>query len=145
MWPFGAFVDVGVHQDGLVHVSAMADRFVSDPHGVVRSGRVVRVKVVEVDTERKRIGLTLRLGEQTRGPAKPGRGARIRAGATAGRATAGRAAASRAGGGRPTRSGRAVPPSSVRAVRPSARCGPPRRRRPQGSMAQALRDVGFER
>ncbi|MGV0871553.1 Tex family protein [Mycolicibacterium sp. XJ879] len=58
---FGAFVDVGVHQDGLVHVSAMADRFVSDPHEVVRSGQVVRVKVIEVDVERQRIGLSLRL------------------------------------------------------------------------------------
>ncbi len=67
---FGAFVDVGVHQDGLVHVSAMADRFVSDPHQVVRSGQVVRVKVVDVDLERQRIGLSLRLGDT----AKPGRG-----------------------------------------------------------------------
>jgi uncharacterized protein len=60
---FGAFVDVGVHQDGLVHVSAMADRFVSDPHEVVRSGQVVRVKVLDVDVERQRIGLTLRLND----------------------------------------------------------------------------------
>lgn len=60
---FGAFVDVGVHQDGLVHVSAMADRFVSDPHEVVRSGQVVRVKVVDVDVDRQRIGLSLRLGD----------------------------------------------------------------------------------
>jgi uncharacterized protein len=60
---FGAFVDVGVHQDGLVHVSAMADRFVADPHDVVRSGQVVRVKVVDVDVERQRIGLSLRLDD----------------------------------------------------------------------------------
>jgi uncharacterized protein len=60
---FGAFVDVGVHQDGLVHVSAMADRFVSDPHEVVRSGQVVRVKVLDVDVERQRIGLSLRLND----------------------------------------------------------------------------------
>ena len=60
---FGAFVDVGVHQDGLVHVSAMSDRFVSDPHEVVRSGQVVRVKVLEVDVDRQRIGLTLRLND----------------------------------------------------------------------------------
>ncbi|MFG1933398.1 Tex family protein [Mycobacterium sp. NPDC048908] len=63
---FGAFVDVGVHQDGLVHVSAMADRFVSDPHEVVRSGQVVRVKVLDVDVERQRIGLTLRLNDTSR-------------------------------------------------------------------------------
>ncbi|WP_163767229.1 Tex family protein [Mycolicibacterium parafortuitum] len=69
---FGAFVDVGVHQDGLVHVSAMADRYVSDPHEVVKSGQVVRVKVVDVDVERQRIGLSLRLGDET----KPDRGPR---------------------------------------------------------------------
>ncbi|CAB0851227.1 RNA-binding transcriptional accessory protein [Corynebacterium diphtheriae bv. mitis] len=65
---FGAFVDVGVHQDGLVHVSALSDSFVSDPHQVVHSGQVVRVKVVDVDTQRKRIGLTMRLNDD---PAKP--------------------------------------------------------------------------
>ncbi|OLT54778.1 RNA-binding transcriptional accessory protein [Corynebacterium sp. CNJ-954] len=67
---FGAFVDVGVHQDGLVHVSAMSDKFVSDPHDVVSSGQVVKVKVMEVDVDRQRIGLSLRLqdepGEPTR-------------------------------------------------------------------------------
>ena len=60
---FGAFVDVGVHQDGLVHVSAMADKFVSDPHEVVKSGQVVKVKVTVVDVERQRIGLSLRLND----------------------------------------------------------------------------------
>lgn len=65
---FGAFVDVGVHQDGLVHVSAMADRFVSDPHEVVKSGQVVKVKVLEVDVERQRIGLTLRLNDDPQRP-----------------------------------------------------------------------------
>jgi len=65
---FGAFVDVGVHQDGLVHVSAMANRYVADPHDVVHSGQVVRVKVVEVDVERQRIGLSLRLDEEPRAP-----------------------------------------------------------------------------
>ena len=57
---FGAFVDVGVHQDGLVHVSQLADRFVKDPHEVVKAGDVVRVRVTEVDIARKRIGLTMR-------------------------------------------------------------------------------------
>ncbi|HSN38323.1 MAG TPA: helix-hairpin-helix domain-containing protein, partial [Arthrobacter sp.] len=61
---FGAFVDVGVHQDGLVHVSALANRFVADPHDVVKSGQVVRVKVLEADPERKRISLTLRLDDE---------------------------------------------------------------------------------
>ncbi|MES0825035.1 Tex family protein [Ruegeria sp. SCP11] len=57
---FGAFVDIGVHQDGLVHVSQLADRFVKDPHEVVKAGQVVKVTVVEVDVSRKRIGLTMR-------------------------------------------------------------------------------------
>ncbi|MCM2476845.1 RNA-binding transcriptional accessory protein [Rhizobium sp. CG5] len=57
---FGAFVDIGVHQDGLVHVSQLADRFVKDPHDVVKAGDVVRVRVVEVDVKRKRIALTMR-------------------------------------------------------------------------------------
>ncbi|PTE14296.1 Tex family protein [Pseudogemmobacter blasticus] len=57
---FGAFVDIGVHQDGLVHVSQLADRFVKDPHEVVKAGDVVQVRVVEVDAPRKRIGLTMR-------------------------------------------------------------------------------------
>ncbi|MCQ6269006.1 RNA-binding transcriptional accessory protein [Pseudarthrobacter sp. R1] len=61
---FGAFVDVGVHQDGLVHVSALANRFVSDPREVVKPGQVVRVKVLEADPERKRISLTLRLDDE---------------------------------------------------------------------------------
>ncbi|ESW59591.1 MAG: RNA-binding protein [Rhodobacter sp. CACIA14H1] len=57
---FGAFVDIGVHQDGLVHVSQLADRFVKDPHEVVKAGDVVKVRVVEVDVPRKRIGLTMK-------------------------------------------------------------------------------------
>ena len=58
---FGAFVDIGVHQDGLVHISALADTFVKDPHTVVKAGQVVKVKVLEVDEKRKRIALTMRL------------------------------------------------------------------------------------
>nr|MDT0657241.1 Tex family protein [Micromonospora sp. DSM 115978] len=68
---FGAFVDVGVHQDGLVHVSAMSRTFVKDPRDVVKSGDVVRVKVLDVDVPRKRISLTLRLEDDA--PARPGR------------------------------------------------------------------------
>lgn len=66
---FGAFIDVGVHQDGLVHVSAMSHKFVSDPHDVVRSGQMVKVKVMEVDVERQRIGLSLRLDDEPGQPA----------------------------------------------------------------------------
>ena len=85
---FGAFVDLGVHQDGLVHISALADRYVKDPREIVKAGDVVKVKVVKVDAERKRIGLTMRLSEpreqpesgaekrRERGPERrPGRGA----------------------------------------------------------------------
>ncbi|WP_425387275.1 Tex family protein [Arthrobacter castelli] len=66
---FGAFVDVGVHQDGLVHISAMSNKFVQDPHEIVRSGQVVRVKVLEADPDRKRISLTLRLDDDVPGSA----------------------------------------------------------------------------
>lgn len=61
---FGAFVDIGVHQDGLVHISSLADKFVDDPHKVVKAGDIVKVKVMEVDMQRKRIALTMRLDEQ---------------------------------------------------------------------------------
>ncbi|MBA0187399.1 Tex family protein [Pectobacterium odoriferum] len=61
---FGAFVDIGVHQDGLVHISSLADHFVDDPHKVVKAGDIVKVKVMEVDLQRKRIALTMRLDEQ---------------------------------------------------------------------------------
>ncbi|ACL38985.1 RNA binding S1 domain protein [Pseudarthrobacter chlorophenolicus A6] len=89
---FGAFVDVGVHQDGLVHVSALANRFVSDPREVVKSGQVVRVKVLEADPERKRISLTLRLddepGPRGQAPRGPGSGGQRPAGSSAGAANA---------------------------------------------------------
>jgi uncharacterized protein len=60
---FGAFVDIGVHQDGLVHISMMADKFVKDPHAIVKTGDVVQVKVMEVDVPRKRIALSMRLDQ----------------------------------------------------------------------------------
>jgi uncharacterized protein len=75
---FGAFVDIGVHQDGLVHISELADRFVKDPHEVVKAGDVVKVRVKEVDVQRKRIGLTMRSGTIDRNApagASAGRGA----------------------------------------------------------------------
>ncbi|MGB4767118.1 MAG: Tex family protein [Rugosibacter sp.] len=71
---FGAFVDIGVHQDGLVHVSALADRFVKDPHDVVKAGDVVQVKVLEVDLVRKRIALTLRMSDEPGSSAKAASG-----------------------------------------------------------------------
>ncbi|BBM01451.1 Tex family protein [Microbulbifer sp. GL-2] len=73
---FGAFVDIGVHQDGLVHISALSEKFVKDPHDVVKAGDIVKVKVMEVDVARKRIGLSMRLsdepGEQGSGGVKKG-------------------------------------------------------------------------
>ncbi|MCE9680154.1 RNA-binding transcriptional accessory protein [Shewanella sp. AS1] len=70
---FGAFVDVGVHQDGLVHISSLTDKFVSDPHTVVKAGDVVKVKVMEVDVERKRISLSMRLDEKASSNSTPTR------------------------------------------------------------------------
>ncbi|WP_137149020.1 Tex family protein [Mycolicibacterium sp. CR10] len=116
---FGAFVDVGVHQDGLVHVSAMADRFVSDPHEVVRSGQVVKVKVLEVDVDRKRIGLSLRLND-----------------------TSSREAGSRKPERAPGPRGNAAKDRKPQRANNSGRrdAGSP-----GGSMAQALRNAGFGR
>lgn len=67
---FGAFVDIGVHQDGLVHISSLTDKFVSDPREIVKAGDIVKVKVLEVDSQRKRIALTMRLDE-TANTSKP--------------------------------------------------------------------------
>ena len=70
---FGAFVDIGVHQDGLVHISALSNKFVQDPREVVKAGDVVKVKVLEVDAARKRIALTMRLDDEPGGVAKGNR------------------------------------------------------------------------
>ncbi|MEU4315040.1 Tex family protein [Nocardia sp. NPDC024068] len=103
---FGAFVDVGVHQDGLVHVSAMSKSFVRDPREVVKSGDVVKVKVLEVDLARQRIGLSLRLddepgaGKPERGPGDRGRGQGGPEGGDRGGQGQGRGAKSRGGQGK---------------------------------------------
>ena len=65
---FGAFVDIGVHQDGLVHISALSNTFVKDPHSVVKAGQIVKVKVLDVDEKRKRIALTMRLTDAAEKP-----------------------------------------------------------------------------
>jgi uncharacterized protein len=139
---FGAFVDIGVHQDGLVHVSAMSASFVSDPRAVAKSGDVVRVKVLSVDIPRKRISLTMRLddpadGAPARGdrrgqgsPSDAGRDGERGAGGSRGNDRrdsrgAGRGGASRGGDNRGGRGGA-----------PSA---PP----PSGAMADALRRAGL--
>jgi uncharacterized protein len=77
---FGAFVDVGVHQDGLVHVSAMSKTFVKDPRDVVKPGDIVKVKVLDVDIPRKRISLTLRLDDEAAPQGQSSGGARQRGG-----------------------------------------------------------------
>lgn len=123
---FGAFVDIGVHQDGLVHVSAMSHNFVKDPRDVVKSGDVVRVKVLEVDEARQRIGLTLRLDDEV----------------GAGRKNDG----PRGGGQRQDRRGGGQP-QDRRGGKPQQQGGRDRGRdsRPAsgGSMADALRKAGF--
>ncbi|WP_376777818.1 Tex family protein [Kibdelosporangium persicum] len=111
---FGAFVDIGVHQDGLVHVSAMSRNFVKDPRDVVKPGDIVKVKVLEVDIPRKRIGLTLRLDDEVGKPAPQGGGRRD----------------GRDNNGGPRRGGQ---------QRPQRRNEPPA----GGSMADALRRAGF--
>ncbi|MDN7675937.1 Tex family protein [Burkholderia oklahomensis] len=77
---FGAFVDIGVHQDGLVHVSAMSTKFVKDPHEVVKAGQVVKVKVLDVDVKRQRISLTMRLDDDAAPSAAGSRGGAERGG-----------------------------------------------------------------
>jgi len=111
---FGAFVDVGVHQDGLVHISAMAKTFVKDPRDVVKPGDIVRVKVLEVDKARKRISLTLRLDDEA-GPR-----------------------ADRAGTAGPRETGARGPRSGARDA-PAQR----REQSGSGALAEALRRAGF--
>jgi uncharacterized protein len=98
---FGAFVDIGVHSDGLVHVSAMSHTFVKDPRDVVKPGDIVRVRVLDVDTNRKRISLSLRLDEES---PRTGEGARGGEGARAGGGGGGRSRDS--GGSRDARGSR---------------------------------------
>jgi uncharacterized protein len=83
---FGAFVDIGVHQDGLVHVSAMSTKFIKDPHEVVKAGQVVKVKVIDVDVKRQRIALTMRLDDDAAAPGMSSRGGQDRGNAGRGAA-----------------------------------------------------------
>ncbi len=97
---FGAFVDIGVHQDGLVHISALSEKFVKDPREVVKAGDVVKVKVLEVDEKRKRIALTMRLNDSATPRSQPGTGSNSSTGAP----FRGNGAGSRSGAGSPGRS-----------------------------------------
>ncbi len=110
---FGAFVDIGVHQDGLVHVSQLADRFVKDPHEVVKAGDVVKVRVTEIDVARKRIGLSMRKeggAPEARGGKAPDKGQASKS-------------------GKPTNARHNAP---VRAAKPESQSG-------QGALGDALR------
>ncbi|RBO96711.1 uncharacterized protein DFR74_101727 [Nocardia puris] len=133
---FGAFVDVGVHQDGLVHVSAMSHSFVKDPREVVKSGDVVKVKVLEVDVARQRIGLSLRLDDEPGQAGKPasqrGQGGRGEGGGGRGDGRGGR------GDGKARQNGQGR-------QQQGRTQGSPRRNAPapSGSMADALRRAGF--
>jgi len=122
---FGAFVDVGVHQDGLVHISALSTKFVSDPREVVKSGQVVKVKVMEVDPVRKRIALSLRLTDEPGARNDPAaRGGKSGQGQQ--RSGQGRGSGQAARGNIPQRPARPEPA-------------------PTGSLADALRNAGFGR
>ncbi|MEV6547315.1 Tex family protein [Streptomyces sp. NPDC051597] len=118
---FGAFIDIGVHQDGLAHVSALSDKFVKDPREVVKPGDIVKVKVLDVDVPRKRISLTLRLEDETTANASGG-GAKRERGARPPQ----QRQQQRRGGGDRDRGGRQAPP-------------PPA----NGAMADALRKAGL--
>ncbi|EGG47580.1 transcriptional accessory protein [Streptomyces griseoaurantiacus M045] len=118
---FGAFVDVGVHQDGLVHVSAMSKTFVKDPRDVVKPGDIVKVKVLDVDIPRKRISLTLRLDDEA----------------------AAAAGAPSAGGGRPQRAGRAPQPRQGGGGGKRGGAAPRQAAPANSAMADALRRAGL--
>jgi uncharacterized protein len=140
---FGAFVDVGVHQDGLVHVSAMSDRFVKDPRDVVKSGDIVRVKVLDVDTARKRISLSLRLDDDVPGGQRAaGRDERPHQEGTAGSDE--RAPRDgRAPRDRPGHDGRRRREDRNRRDDRAARGRQPDRNPPGGALADALRRAGY--
>ena len=120
---FGAFVDVGVHQDGLVHVSQLADRFVKDPSEVVKVGEKIKVRVVEVDLQRKRIALTAKKGGAPGQPGQPG-GARPQQ-------------ADRSGGGSPRAGG---PAKGGQRPDPA---GKPQQGKPQGAAGEGFRNNPF--
>ncbi|MGW7291208.1 Tex family protein [Streptomyces xiamenensis] len=130
---FGAFVDVGVHQDGLVHVSAMSAKFVSDPREVVKPGDIVRVKVLDVDVKRQRISLTLRLDEER--PAGGGRAERDGGGAPRQRDRRGGGQGEQRGG-RGGRQGGAGARQGRGGAAPAAQPA-------NGAMADALRRAGL--
>jgi protein Tex len=123
---FGAFIDIGVHCDGLAHVSQLSRNFVKDPREVVKSGDIVRAKVLEVDTARKRISLTLRLDEEARDRGQQQRGGGGGGGGQGQRGGGGQRGGQQRGGGQQRRGGQ----------RQDAGGG--------GAMAEALRKAGYK-
>ncbi|ORI11981.1 RNA-binding transcriptional accessory protein [Rhodococcus sp. 1163] len=136
---FGAFVDVGVHQDGLVHVSALSHNFVKDPREVVKSGQVVKVKVMEVDIARQRIGLSLRLDDEpgagSKDKSRGGQSERRQAPRKEDRGNDNRGGDNRGGRGGDNRGGRGGDNRGGSGPQVSTPAG--------GSMADALRNAGF--
>jgi uncharacterized protein len=123
---FGAFIDIGVHQDGLAHVSALSKNFVKDPREVVKPGDIVKVKVLEVDIPRKRISLTLRLDDEPGAGQSPDRG---RSGGS--------------GGGRPGGGGGGRPQQGQRKGQSRGGAGSGGSGGSGGSLADALRKAGY--
>ncbi|WP_083921549.1 Tex-like N-terminal domain-containing protein [Actinopolyspora halophila] len=130
---FGAFVDVGVHQDGLVHVSAMSKSFVDDPREVAKPGDVVRVKVREVDVERKRISLTMRLEDEVAAGSGSTNGAGSDGDSTSGRNSRPRRENGNGGGGKTGKNGKAGKQRDGK-----------REGAQQGALADALRRAGYD-
>lgn len=152
---FGAFVDVGVHQDGLVHVSAMSKNFVNDPREVVKSGEVVTVKVVDVDVDRKRISLTLRLDDEVGGRPSGERGSAnggAKGGSQGGAKNGGQNGGPKNGG---AKNGGPKKSEAPKKSEDPKKSGDPKsggkkgagkgqkREAPSGAMADALRRAGF--
>ncbi len=136
---FGAFVDIGVHQDGLVHVSALSRTFVKDPRDVVKSGDVVKVKVLDIDIPRKRVSLTLRLDDElpTPGTATTGGQRRDQSGGGRGQGARGQGGGGGRGqgaGGRDGGRGQGGGRGAARATEPA----------PGGALADALRKAGYK-
>jgi uncharacterized protein len=129
---FGAFVDIGVHQDGLVHVSAMSKNFVKDPREVVKPGSIVRVKVLDVDHARKRVALTLRLDDDATGTGGGAPNPPARQGGTGA-----------PGGGRPDRGAGRQDRAGGRPARP--RSGNDNEAFTGGALADALRRAGLDK
>jgi uncharacterized protein len=153
---FGAFIDIGVHQDGLAHVSALSKNYVKDPREVVKPGDIVKVKVLEVDIPRQRISLTLRLDDELGAPTsggRPGEGRSARNGAPGSSAGSGSSGGSGgSGGGRGSGGGGRGPGGGGRGPGGAQGRGnrqgspnPPAKEVPmdEGSLADAFRKAGF--